>query len=509
MRGWIFGASGLLAIATLVVACGVGTDCDFGLCAGPIVGTDGGDGPLPDANPPGCDPTRELKDQKDCLNDDFGVFVAPNGTIDGKGTMEQPVGTIARAQELIGGKRQKIFVCEGTYNERVIMKATVNIYGGLSCASTPWTVGGRAVIGKPQEPGYALDIQNLNGNFEIVDLEFVAGNGNEAFPNSIAARFVGTSGASLRRVKLTAKDGFPGKTGDKGVSGTTVKHTDFAGTPQYDPTGNPGTSTTQGSSKTCKCPNAPALEFTLGGNGGSVPSGGGLKGEPSSLPPIGVADGAGGEASAATCAVGLGHSGAARTQATGGAVATRLGGIESDGWKPESGGTGSTGLPGQGGGGGSGQSIGAGGAGSGGGCGGCGGFGGKAGTGGGASVGLLTIDSPLRVLAEIATGTGGRGGDGGDGGDGGGGGAHGNVTSGSGCLGGDGGSGGKGGAGAGGAGGLSVGILFRGSAPNSDGTTFSLKGPGDGGDGKSGNNGPKGIRSPTASVEVVSTDAGM
>jgi hypothetical protein len=83
------------------------------------------------------------------------------------------------------------------------------------------------------------------------------------------------------------------------------------------------------------------------------------------------------------------------------------------------------------------------------------------------------------------------------------------VTSGNGCQGGDGGKGGKGGGGAGGAGGLSVGILFKGTAPTSDGATFTLGTAGTGGTGKSANNGPAGVKAPTASADTVGADAGI
>src|SRR5205823_4774822 len=32
-----------------------------------------------DGTPPGCDPSKEPKDQAECLNESFAVFVAPNG----------------------------------------------------------------------------------------------------------------------------------------------------------------------------------------------------------------------------------------------------------------------------------------------------------------------------------------------------------------------------------------------------------------------------------------------
>ena len=79
-------------------------------------------------------------------------------------------------------------------------------------------------------------------------------------------------------------------------------------------------------------------------------------------------------------------------------------------------------------------------------------------------------------------------------------------TSGNGCNGGDGGKGGQGGSGSGGAGGLSVGVLSSGAAPTTDGATFTLGTAGGGGSGTSSNDGPPGVKAPTATVEVVSTE---
>jgi hypothetical protein len=511
MRRWMFGLGALVGTTALVMACSVGNDFDFGLCAGPPAGGDGGDGNVDGEGgvkpPEGCDDKADPKDSPRCVASDFGIFVSPDGKPDAAGTKEAPVNTIAAGLSKIGAFR-RIYVCEGTYAERVVLKAAVSLYGGFSCAD--WThTGVKPLVGNA-EPGYALDVQSVAGAFEIADLEFAAASGTEAAPNSVAARFVGTAGAVLRRVKLSAKDGAPGKSGDAGADGNTVKHTDFTGTINpFDPAGSPGSAGQLGPGKTCKCPNAPAADSTTAGaSGGAAPTGAGSKGDPSALPPTAANDGAGGAASAPNCGVGdgTGHNGADRAQAGSGGVPTRLGALESNNWKPQAGGDGSTGLPGQGGGGGSGQSTGAG---SGGACGGCGGFGGKAGGGAGASIALLAISSPVRFTGEFLTGAGGRGGDGGDGGGGGDGGFGGVRTTGNGCNGGDGGKGGKGGAGSGGAGGLSVGVLSSGDKPTTDGSTFTLGKAGDGGDGLSTNSGPPGVRAETASVEVVSTKPSM
>jgi len=173
-------------------------------CAGPA-GTDGGDAAQIDATAPGCNPTKEQKEQEACLNDDYAVFVALTGKNDAPGTKAAPVNSVARALELAKGTRQKIFVCEGTYDERVSMKSAVSVYGGVSCSAGAWKPSAaRAVFGKLEEPGYALDVVGVAGAFEIVDLAFSAGPGTASAMHGIAARVVSSPGLSFRRVALTA-----------------------------------------------------------------------------------------------------------------------------------------------------------------------------------------------------------------------------------------------------------------------------------------------------------------
>ena len=244
MRRWIVGMGAVVGTMALVLACSVGTDCDFGQCPGAAVGSEGGGGEGgadTGVKPPAdCNDKADPKDSLPCVVSDFGIFVSPSGKPGASGKKDDPVDTITAALAKTGAIR-RIYVCEGSFDERVVLKSAISIYGGFKCAD--WSYSGtKSVVGKSTEPGYALDVQSVVGAFEIVDLEFVAANGTDASPNSIAARFVGTSGATARRVKLTARDGAAGKSGDVGVAGSTVKHTDLAGTPNYSPDGNPGLS---------------------------------------------------------------------------------------------------------------------------------------------------------------------------------------------------------------------------------------------------------------------------
>lgn len=496
----------ITVLIVAAVACGSSDVNKSSEAADASVGADSEGGVKP---PDGCDATKEPKDSPKCVSSDFGIFVSPNGTAGGTGKMDSPVNTIAAGLAKTGAIR-RLYICDGTYPEHVVLKSAVSLYGGFKCDTWAHDDAIKPVVGKTTESGYGLDVQSVNGAFDISDLEFGAGNGDDASPNSIAARFVDTSRAVLRRIKLAARDGFLGKNGILGIAGSTVNHTDLAGAPNYDPTGNAGASTTSGAPRGCRCPNATAPDDQTIGGGGSLTAASPASPGTPTLPASAGDDGAAGALHATNCGLGggTGHNGAPRAQAAGGVVATRLGTLTDGTWKPEPGANGATALPGQGGGGGSGQSTGAG---SGGGCGGCGGFGGKTGTGGGATIALLTVDSPIHISGELRAGHGGRGGDGGGGGDGGPGGTGGVhvVGGGNGCPGGDGGKGGTAGAGSGGAGGLSVGILTSGAGPITDGATFALGAFGDGGTGLSNNSGPPGIKANSASVENVSTKTTM
>jgi len=465
------------------------------MCAGPSVAGDGGvDGHADVAIPPGCDDKAEPKDSPACVVSEFGVFVSSAGKPDAAGTKEDPVNSIGIGLSKLNGK-PRIYVCGGTYNERVVLPSAVSIYGGFNCDGWAHT-GAKPVVGTPSQPGYALDVSNVNGAFEIADLEFVAANGNESFINSIAARFVQVPNATLRRVSLKAGDGANGEEGLEGASGETVKHTDPGGSP-IDPKGNPGSTPT----KQCRCPNAPTAS-TSGGSGGGF-NGPGQPGGPDSILPSGpggVDNGGGGSAGCST-----GKRGATPKPAAAGAVSVQYGALDDGTWVPARGGDGSVGIPGQGGGGGGGTADGQGG---GGGCGGCGGFGGEGGGGGGASVVLLAIDSPVRLVAtELSAARGGDGGAGGAGGPGGPGGTGGAGTELA-CAGGAGGSGGAGGGGAGGPGGLSVGVLYRGAPPIDEGATITPSTPGNGGAGKSGNDGPTGLKAPIANIDSAKPNDG-
>ncbi|MBS2011993.1 MAG: hypothetical protein JST00_03835 [Deltaproteobacteria bacterium] len=455
-------------MTAVVAACPSSTDerCVDGACDRDASsrGEGGADGPAIDATPPGCDPTKEQKEQEACLNNDFAVFVSTLGRPDATGTKEAPVNTVKRALEIVGGAKQRIYVCEGTYDERISLKVPVSLYGGLSCQGGTWKPNSsRPVFGRKNEQGFALDV-SAAGAFEIVDLEFDAAPGSATSKNSIAARVVASPGLTLKRVTLAAAAGAEGAPGGAAATGVRVPS---------DGKGIGGSAGAGAGPRACTCTIGGP---TAGGQGGGPPNGGGLGGS-GDVNGSGLADGAGGAGGSTDCSAGKGHDGGDAPDEMPAATPTKWGAIASDDWAAAEGARGSNGKSGQGGGGGGANGAGGGGSG---GCGGCGGSGGNPGGGGGASVALLAIRSPIRIVAStLTTQTGGRGGKGGTGGSGGevgfsGGGGTGGAGA-DGCAGGQGGKGGAGGHGSGGPGGVAAGILHQGNAPVSDPQTTIMQ----------------------------------
>jgi hypothetical protein len=461
-----------LGVAFAFAACASRTPglCDDGACnpePNAEAGADAADG----VAPPGCDLAAEPKNAPACVVDALGVFVDPtNGSDTNSGTKSGPFKTIATALSRRAGK-PRLYLCEGTYTERVTLSDAVSIFGGFACGSWNFSGGKAALV--PNEEGIVLTFKDVAAPMLVSDVRAVAKSATAAGDSSIAAFVANSASVAFNRVELIAGEGRVGLTGAPGVPGTVVK------TSVGDATlnGNPATSgTTPGEAKECTCSTG---GVSTGGAGGT---GGGKDGSPNlgGLAPI---DGAGGSTNTACPAGGFGHSGADAANAPGAPRITRLGTLDASGWKPEKGAAGPNGTPGQGGGGGGGGKDAAS-AGGGGGCGGCGASGGTGGSGGGASVALLMLQSRASIAASalIATNAGNAGA-----------GAAGGTASASvgtgfagwpqGCQAGDGGKGGNGGAGAGGAGGISVGILYKGTKPTLEATTvttgtFGSKGAG-------------------------------
>lgn len=427
-------------------ACGASPDGSLGEGGG----VDGGaDAPYV---PPGCDPNADAKDAPKCVVDAVGVFVDGTGGADANpGTKESPVKTIGAALGKLGGK-QRVYVCgTGPYAEAVKLTAPTSLYGGFACGT--WSYDGSKAKVAPAQPGYGLHIENVTKPIVVADLDIAAKDAATAGASSIAVFASRASKVTLRRVSVVAGKGQPGS--------------DAVDVPAFAPANAPdGTGGAAGGAQTMN----PACTSSIGGAGGKDGAVNGAAGHVAVTPVFpNLATGLGG-VTGGDCSTGLGKNGSYGLAGEPGLGAATLGSLDASGWKPADGSPGSAGGNGQGGGGGA--QIASGGVGGSGGPGGCGGAGGGQGGGGGSSIALLAFESVLELeQSSLTASDAGRGGNGAKGQKAQQGGAKGVAPNSDACDGGFGGAGGSGGGGGGGAGGLSVGVLYKGTAPTIEGAS--------------------------------------
>ncbi len=453
--------------------------CDNGACE--AAARDDGGTPDGDAAVVPVDECLDKPDAPECLDEAAALFVSADGDATAAdGTKAKPFKTLGAALGRITADRKRIYVCDGTYPEAVVLDtkhAGVSLFGGFTCewltSTTKPTLG---------DGPLALKVTGATG-VAIAGLAFAAHDATDPGGSSIAA-FVANADVTFKGVSLAAG---LGKAGDPGVL---VPFTYPAASELKGKDGADG-----GAAMPYTCP-GDATTSSVGGAGGPNNGGAGQAGT--------VGPNNAGTLSQCEASTGGGPGQAGTSPAAATAAASR-GSLGADGWEPATGPDGAKGGAGQGGGGGAGLG---GGYGGGGGAGGCGGKGGPGGKGGGASIALAMLQATVRLEASSLTAT--NAGDGGNGAAGQTGqtpgGARGLADgAGTGCNGGNGGPGGTGAEGAGGPGGISVGVLHLGSPPDvDDATTAAITvgnrgAPGTGGKpgaAPAGNDGPAGVAEP-------------
>lgn len=412
------------------------------------------------------------------------IFVSSSGnTTNSCGTQVKPCSTITKglAQATSQGKKY-ILVTGDDYNEDVVLKNGVGIYGGYA---SDWTRDASNLTRIIAASAGGVRATGINKP-TIINLITIQGkNGKDGSGEStygFSAKNC-TPTLNLINCRIQAGDAGMGQDGQDGADG----QDGHSG-------GNAGVGT-GGAGGTSPC-------NMNGGKGGSAWKCGVSNGTAGAG---GAAGGAAGTYDCGSCPIGgdsggpgsPGHNGInGKNGADGAGGKGAWGQVNSNGlWIGASGKAGSPGSNGGGGGGGGaggtdvddglfcfGSGTGIGGGGGGGGAGGCGSAGGHAGQAGGSSVGIMLYNSPIMIeKCTIVMGRGGRGGAGGRGGNSGRGGRGGQGGSGdqsnggeagNGAAGGNGGDGGYGGGGGGGCGGISVGIGWTGTGPKINDPTY-------------------------------------
>ncbi len=359
------------------------------------------------------------------IDEKLGVFVAPSGTTDGEGTRAKPVASIAKGIEIAKQSGKRVYVCEGTYREAIVIENKISMVGGLDCSSASWAIANkRSRVLSPTTPAITADNVTDPTRFEGFDV--IAPDATDPSGSSIGLFAVGSPALTVAKARIDAGSGAKGDDGIPavqlvqsgnidGLPGLTER--DYCATKpdgmcqvnvQPAAGGAPGTSICTGAAVVTE-------------NGGAGGTGGVWKSNP--------ADGAhvvawwneyqnnpvffGAKA-------GVARSGAPAGSGTDGTSTQSAGALTKEGFVPAHGTRGTDGEPGKGGSGGNGywptasaknQYIWYGNSGSGGGAGGCPGLAGGEGKGGGASIAAYLVDSAMTFEGvELFAKNGGAGG---------------------------------------------------------------------------------------------------
>lgn len=392
--------------------------------------------------PPQCDGTKR-PDQDACvISEAFGVFVSASKGSDsaGNGSRTQPYATITKA--IAAGKQagRRVYACMESYNESVDFAAGVDVYGYFDCFSSWKVTSNRARIVAPKSP--ATTANNVSSETRVESLEIVSPDLTGPGASSIGLIANNSGGLHFVNAKIHAGVAGKGADGSTGIQLTESGNKNgTAGAEETDCNLVPikqnwlcqsRRSTVAGSFMKCvgELGHDPAPSGA-GGTGGNYGVACGGTCFSTYFP---NADGAPNVSSAQVAKGGvvsgpwLGGDGVVGQSGMNGSVGGAIGTLSANGYVTSDGTKGMAGFPGQSGGGGAGRMPGLenspagygttadiwGSSGGSGGTGGCPGLPGTAGQGGGASLGVLSVSSPMTFeVSTIESSMGGAGGVGG------------------------------------------------------------------------------------------------
>lgn len=148
------------------------------------------------------------------LDERHGVFVKQGGRADAKGTRVDPLGSIRAGLELARSTGRRVFVCEGKYEEGLVLMSGDDISSGLSCSGDTWrTGGGRAILRAPQSP--AIVARRITQATRIQGLDVTAPPGTPDAPSSIALLADDAPSLLVASSVLRASRGADGRNGQE------------------------------------------------------------------------------------------------------------------------------------------------------------------------------------------------------------------------------------------------------------------------------------------------------
>lgn len=403
-----FTLSTLAARVALAVAAVSVTGCSSAPEA-PGGGGPAGDGAsVPDGGVQGLPSEPPPAPKAEQLTEAFGIFVTEKGSPERLGTRAAPLASIAAAILQAKAEKKSVFVCEGSYPEALVLESGVSIRGGLDCAGPEWKLTTRqSTVAAPTSP--AVRATGVAAPTRIDNLAIVAPSavdGGASGPrSSIGVLLVDSPALTFTSGVIRAGVARSGVNGVEPAalvpSPTRVAGKGLPSAPTCPDAGDPfGSCATPragglGAGNQCFDPAGGIVSESFGGSGGGSGVFYATTVYPYWAALLGKAPGDPGAGSGATTTV----------QGTDGV--SGVASFTDEGFVPGDGAAGTSGGPGAWGRGGRGQPpTGSapqgerywGRSGSGGGAGGCAGLAGTPGTGGGASVGVLALRSPTRLV---------------------------------------------------------------------------------------------------------------
>jgi hypothetical protein len=197
------------ALALLFVSgCSVfgGSDTDASPAPAPA-----GDAPAP-VRPSDPPPPLAGTPQTSELDESFGVFVVSNAQPGGDGSRARPFATIAEGIAWAKDDGKRVYVCEGTFKESIVIADGVSMVGGLDCSVATWKLGtGRTRIEATSIP--AVKVTNITKATRFAGFEVIAPDATNAGESSIALFAKGADLFTVDHSRIVAGNGANGEDG--------------------------------------------------------------------------------------------------------------------------------------------------------------------------------------------------------------------------------------------------------------------------------------------------------
>jgi len=155
------------------------------------------------------------------ITEAFGVFVSTTGNVNASGTRTAPLSSIDAAIERAKNEnKKKVFVCEGTYAEALVIVDGVSIEGRLDC-STPaeWKLDETKHVSIEAPSSPAIRAMNITSATRLDGLHVKAPDATEPSGSSIGLLAVDASGLTFAQGTITAGNAMKGDDGTTPAAG--------------------------------------------------------------------------------------------------------------------------------------------------------------------------------------------------------------------------------------------------------------------------------------------------